>query len=157
MNLASAHVIALASALALLALTGCASAPRQSDLEAVRERAARYALEMKGRPYRYGGSTPSGFDCSGLVHYSYARAGVQLPRTTEDLRRASREISRRQLRPGDLLFFNQEGKRASHVAIYLGDSRFVHAPSSGKHVSVADLNDRYWSRHLESMRRPRFD
>lgn len=140
-----------------LALGACSSAPRQADPEAVGERAARYALQMKGKPYRYGGNSPRGFDCSGLVYYSYARAGAQVPRSTEGLLGASRTISRRGLRPGDLLFFNQEGKRASHVAIYLGGNRFVHAPSTGKRVSVANMNDRYWQRHLESARRPRLD
>lgn len=151
------RVFGLASALAIVALTGCSSAPRQGDPEAVGERAARYALQMKGRPYRYGGNTPSGFDCSGLVHYSYSRAGARLPRSTQGLLSASRPVPTRGLRPGDLLFFNQEGKRASHVAIYLGNARFVHAPSTGKRVSVADMNDAYWRRHLESARRPRFE
>lgn len=157
-QLASARrVMGLAAALAVLALTGCSSAPRQPEPQAVGERAARYALEMQGKPYRYGGHTPSGFDCSGLVYYSYARAGARLPRSTERLLSASRPVSTRGLRPGDLLFFNQEGKRASHVAIYLGGSRFVHAPSTGKRVSVANLNDAYWRRHFESARRPLLD
>ena len=145
---------ALLIVIALLA--ACSSTPRR-DGPGVGERAAKYAFEMKGTPYRYGGSSPRGFDCSGLVYYSYARAGARLPRSTEGLRGSSRAVSRRALRPGDLLFFNQEGKRASHVAIYLGNERFVHAPSTGKRVSIANINDRYWRRHLESVRRPRLD
>lgn len=151
------RVLGLTSALAILALAGCSSAPRHADPDVIGERAARYALEMKGKPYRYGGDAPSGFDCSGLVQYSYRRAGARLPRSTEGLLRASRSVSTRALRPGDLLFFNQEGKRASHVAIYLGNARFVHAPSTGKRVSVANMNDAYWRRHFESARRPRVD
>lgn len=138
----------------LLALTGCSTLPRQSaDSAAVGERAAEYALDMKGRPYRYGGNTPRGFDCSGLIQYSYARAGVQLPRSTGGLWRFSSRISTSRLRPGDLLFFNQQGKRSSHVAMYIGRGRFVHAPSTGKRVSVGNVNSRYWHRHLDSARR----
>ncbi|HEX7043754.1 MAG TPA: C40 family peptidase [Burkholderiales bacterium] len=141
-------------ALVLLALTGCASAPRPAEPDVIGARAARYALEMQGKPYRYGGSSPRvGFDCSGLVHYSYARAGAAVARTTDALYRSSRRIPTARLRPGDLLFFNQQGKRASHVGIYLGDKRFVHAPSGGKRVSVGSLAKPYWRRHLESARR----
>ena len=93
---------------------------------------------MQGKPYRYGGSTPVGFDCSGLIQYSYARAGVKVPRSTEDLLEASRTIAKRQLRPGDLVFFHQDSKRSSHVGLYIGNDRFVHAPSTGKTVSVAE-------------------
>ncbi len=109
---------------------------------------------MVGVPYRYGGSSPRGFDCSGLVQYSYARAGARIPRSTKAQRARSHPVSRRQLRRGDLLFFNQEGKRASHVGIYLGNNRFVHAPSSGKSVYVADITDPYWRRHFHEARRP---
>lgn len=109
---------------------------------------------MQGKPYRYGGNTPRGFDCSGLVQYSYSLAGIDLPRNTEGLWKYSGAIATRNLRPGDLLFFNQEGKRSSHVAIYVGRERFVHAPSTGKRVSVGSLQSAYWRRHLESARRP---
>jgi len=109
---------------------------------------------MQGKPYRYGGNTPRGFDCSGLVQYSYSLAGIDLPRSTEGLWKYSSAIATRNLQPGDLLFFNQEGKRSSHVAIYVGRERFVHAPSTGKRVSIGNLDSAYWRRHLESVRRP---
>lgn len=147
----------LAAGFAVLTLAGCSSVPRYSAPDVIGERAARYALEMKGKPYRYGGNTPHGFDCSGLVQYSYARAGAQVPRTTGALWKASHRVSTRQLRTGDLLFFNQNGKRSSHVAIYLGNDRFVHAPATGKNVSLAHLNDPYWRRHFQGARRPRID
>lgn len=144
--------------LTLAFLSACSTtASRHADGEAVGERAAHYALSMQGKPYRYGGHTPQGFDCSGLVSYSYAQAGVKLPRSTEGLRGNSTSVSQRQLRPGDLLFFTQEGKRSSHVGLYLGDERFVHAPSTGKNVAVASMNDPYWRRHFEGARRPRID
>jgi cell wall-associated NlpC family hydrolase len=106
--------------------------------EVTAKSAADVALEQIGRPYKYGGSSPAGFDCSGLVHYSYARSGKRVPRTTGDLWRQSAPVAEDALRIGDVLFFNIEGKM-SHVGMYLGDGRFVHAPSSGKRVGVASL------------------
>jgi cell wall-associated NlpC family hydrolase len=148
------HQLSLAAfGLILLALGGCSSAPKQAAPD-VGASAARHALEMQGKPYRAGGSSPRGFDCSGLVQYSYARANMRLPRSTEDQWASSRAIPRKEIRPGDLLFFNEEGKRYSHVAIYVGNSRFVHAPSSGKRVSTASLTDRYWSQSFAGARRP---
>lgn len=139
--------------LVVLALAGCASAPKQTGADAGAS-AARHALEMRGKPYRPGGNSPRGFDCSGLVQYSYAQVNLRLPRRTEDQWASSRAVSRKEIRPGDLLFFHQEGKRNSHVAIYVGDGRFVHAPSSGKQVSTANLTDRYWTQHFAGARRP---
>lgn len=143
------------SVLITVALVSCASQPTRSpsDDVSINLSAARYALQVVGAPYRYGGNTPRGFDCSGLVQYSYARAGVMIPRTTREQRRHSHAVSRQHLRPGDLLFFNQLGKRGSHVGLYLGDQRFVHAPASGKVVHVSTLTDPYWQRHLLEVRR----
>lgn len=150
------RALALSGTLVLALLAGCATDPREpNEAPALGSLAARNALAMQGKPYRYGGNNPQGFDCSGLVQYSYAKAGVKLPRSTEALWKASRSITLRDARPGDLLFFTQLGKRSSHVALYIGDSRFVHAPSTGKTVYVADLNDDYWRRHFEGVRRPR--
>ena len=108
---------------------------------------------MVGKPYRYGGNTPRGFDCSGLVQYSYGRVGVKLPHGTNSLRRESHAVSRRNLKRGDLVFFTQKGRKSSHVAIYIGHNRFVHAPSSGKHVYVAGFDDPYWRKHFAEARR----
>ena len=108
---------------------------------------------MVGKPYRYGGATPAGFDCSGLVLFSYQQAGLKLPRETEQQRKASREIRVSSLRRGDLVFFDQEGKKNSHVGIYLGDGTFVHAPSSGKRVRTDRLDSPYWKKHLSEARR----
>ena len=107
-------------------------------------RAAAVALQQVGVPYLYGGSTTGGFDCSGLVQYSYSRAGKSVPRTTSQLWSASSTVRREDLQVGDLLFFNIEGKM-SHVGMYIGEQRFVHAPSSGRTVTVGKLTSPYYS------------
>jgi murein DD-endopeptidase len=116
--------------------------------------AVRVALDMVGTPYVWGGNTPRGFDCSGLVQYSYTLAGLELPRVTIKQRSASRAVSRKQLRPGDLLFFHIEGKRYSHIGIYIGDGQFVHAPRTGKFVTTASLSNPYWRKFFGGARRP---
>ena len=108
---------------------------------------------MVGKPYRYGGNSPRGFDCSGLVYYSYRQAGFTVPRSTETQRAHSHKVSLSRLARGDLLFFDQQGRSSSHVGIYLGGNRFVHAPSSGKRVRVDSLSESYWQRHLVDARR----
>ena len=143
-------------------LSGCSSAMRweeggnqaadrvpatSSSATGARHAAANTAVDMIGKPYRYGGASPKGFDCSGLVQYSYASAGLKAPRTSRDQYSAATPISLTDAEPGDLLFFRYDQK-ISHVAIYLGDERFVHAPSSGKQVSVASLKDPHYQRHF---------
>jgi cell wall-associated NlpC family hydrolase len=149
-------------AIAILALAGCSSTPQKAPVAGsgstrptadIAGQAAGYAQTMIGKPYRYGGTSPKGFDCSGLVFYSYKQAGVALPHSTEKQRSAARSIKMAELRRGDLLFFNQEGKKYGHVAIYVGDGRFVHAPSSGKSVRSDRLDTPYWKKHLSEARR----
>ncbi|MDH3211320.1 MAG: C40 family peptidase [Myxococcales bacterium] len=114
-----------------------------------RANVARTAVSMIGAPYRYGGKSPSGFDCSGLVFYSYAKAGFSgLPRTASALERRARPIPLAELQPGDLLFFDLIGKKTAHVAIYVGDRTFVHAPSGGKQVEKVDFDHVYWGPRL---------
>ncbi len=107
------------------------------------------ARQQLGRAYRYGGSSPeSGFDCSGLVHYSYQQAGLAVPRTSKEQYRQARPVSRRHLQAGDLIFFrNRYGSFVSHVGIYLGNGEFIHAPSSGKKVAIKRLDTPYWKKH----------
>ncbi|MFQ5994270.1 MAG: C40 family peptidase [Acidiferrobacterales bacterium] len=140
-------------------VVACAHRPPQTRSQEVdvSTAAARYAFKLVGAPYRYGGATPQGFDCSGLVHYSFGRAGVIVPRTTREQRRSSRRLSDARVRPGDLLFFTQNGKRASHVGLYIGDNQFVHAPSTGKSVHVSRLDNAYWRRHFVEARRFELD
>lgn len=106
-------------------------------------RAVHVADAQLGVPYRYGGNSPAGFDCSGLVQYAYGMAGIDVPRTTGEQLRYARPVSLANLRPGDLVFFRFSWK-PSHVGIYAGDGRFIHAPSSGKEVSYARLDDPFW-------------
>jgi cell wall-associated NlpC family hydrolase len=141
--------------LAACASTGVSRAPEvRLDVAAhVADRAAAHAATMVGKPYRFGGASPAGFDCSGLVQFSYRQAGLALPHNTEAQRRFSQPVRLAGLRRGDLLFFDQEGKKSSHVGIYLGDGRFVHAPSSGKVVRSDRLDSPYWKKHLSEARR----
>ncbi|MDH3266250.1 MAG: C40 family peptidase [Gammaproteobacteria bacterium] len=119
------------------------SVVQPSQRNALGDRAAAIALQQLGTPYRYGGNNPNGFDCSGLVHYSYAKVGKNIPRTTSGQWTRLRPVDDRYLQAGDLLFFNIAGKM-SHVGIYLGQGEFVHAPSSGKVVSVESLASDYY-------------
>lgn len=136
----------------LLGGAGCSSSPAVGN--GVGERAATVALGQVGTPYRYGGSTPSGFDCSGLVHYAYASAGLNIPRTTAGLWSDLAPVPERDMRSGDLLFFSIDGKM-SHVGLYIGKGQFVHAPSSGKRVSVESLGSRYYKNAFVRAGRPR--
>lgn len=133
---------------ALLLSAGCATTsstqprsvtvPTSAPAASLGSRAAAMALEQLGVPYRYGGSSPRGFDCSGLVHYAYRRVGRAVPRTTGELWARAAPIDMRKVAPGDLLFFRFDGKM-SHVGLYVGNGRFVHAPSSGRVVTVESL------------------
>ncbi len=167
-------------ALSVLVLGGCAAAPRLdarpparepgtprapvelteraiSEISSGRARElALHALSYIGVPYRYGGSSPeTGFDCSGLVHYVYSRgAGMVLPRTTEALSEIGAPITVEELATGDLVFFDTLRKPYSHVGIYLGDQRFIHAPATGGYVELVDLRTRYWQNRFSGARRP---
>lgn len=112
----------------------------QDDSPRPAAQAVNYATGMIGVPYRWGGATPAGFDCSGLVYYTFHKAGVSVPRTSQEQYHAARPVPLSMALPGDLVFFGRRG-RISHVGIYLGDKRFVHAPETGRNVSVAHLDD----------------
>lgn len=114
-----------------------------------------YALQLIGVPYKHGGNDPdTGLDCSGLVDYVFAQvADIVLPRTVLAMSRVGERIRRSRLRPGDLVFFHTRRSRYSHVGIYIGDSRFVHAPRPGATVEVSELSDSYWRRHFSGARR----
>lgn len=113
------------------------------------------ALAHLGAPYRYGSDDPSrGFDCSGLVRRVFRDAlGVELPRRSDEIGRAGHAVERQRLQPGDLVFFNTLGRAFSHVGIYIGDGRFVHAPARRGQVRVDALDERYWSARFDGARR----
>ena len=152
---AQAPSLAMALGLVIAFLVGCASTPpseRPASLphgaspKAVRSTVVDTTREMLGVRYRYGGGSPEeGFDCSGLVAYSYRRAGVHgLPRSARDLEQRATPISLDALQPGDLLFFRLGGIKTTHVAVYEGNRHFIHAPSSGKGVERVGFDHVYW-------------
>lgn len=114
-----------------------------------------HAMGLVGTPYRYGGNTPQGgFDCSGLIAYVFQNsAGLAPPRTVNRLQYWGQPVSRQQLRTGDVVLLAQRNE-VTHAGIYVGDDRFVHAPSSGGEVRLDDLRSSYWSRWQTQFRRP---
>jgi cell wall-associated NlpC family hydrolase len=124
-----------------------------ADLETPGALALATALDLRGVRYRLGGSDPSGFDCSGLVQYVFARQGIALPRDVRRQFGVGYEIATAEVRPGDLLFFNTESDGASHVGIALDGQSFVHAPNSRGVVRVERLSSSYWSQRLLGARR----
>jgi cell wall-associated NlpC family hydrolase len=116
------------------------------------------ALALIGVNYKYGSDSPDrGFDCSGLVSHVFREvAGVVLPRNSQSLSKVGAKVEKTELQPGDLVFFNTRRRAFSHVGIYIGDARFVHAPSRGGEVAISDLQDRYWKTHYNGARRVSF-
>lgn len=146
--------------LALL-LTACGTTPPQQVRVAASEQGsevALYALGLIGTGYRFGGKNPqAGLDCSGMVSYIYRHAaGVNVSGSAADIARRGREIPRSGVRPGDLIFFNTMNRSFSHVGIYIGDARFVHAPSTNGRVRIDRLDNRYYAQRYE-MTRSYFD
>lgn len=151
------------SALGPLALTNAeAATPAAPSATAVpsavwhsaRDLAA-YALGLIGVDYRFGGTTPErGLDCSGLVRYVFQQVtGVTLPRTSQELSRIGDKVSLADLEPGDLVFFNTRRLQFSHVGIYIGEDRFIHAPRRGGEVEIVTLSREYWRKHFDGARR----
>ncbi|TDF63699.1 C40 family peptidase [Cupriavidus sp. L7L] len=153
---------------AALLLAACASSPPSRhgslprtpgkpmiDPSAGLEEISIQAMSLVGTPYRYGGNTPdAGFDCSGLVRYVVSRAAsVDLPRTTEAMGTRGTTLDRSEVASGDLVFFNTTGRANSHVGIYVGQNRFVHAPSSGGTVRLEDMGKPYWASRYNGARR----
>ena len=114
-----------------------------------------YAQSLIGTPYKYGGHSPdSGFDCSGFVSHVFSHTlDINLPRNTAEISTQGKAVRSNELRAGDLVFFNTLHTRFSHVGIYLGDFRFIHAPSSGGSVRIENMRDRYWRRSYNGARR----
>ncbi len=129
------------------ALNGSAAKPQTTG-----EKIVSTAKQHLGVPYLWGGSTPKGFDCSGLVQYVFAQCGISMPRTTKQQWTVGKEISRSQLEIGDLVFFaNTYTTGISHIGIYVGDGQFIHA-SSSKGVILSSLSNTYWASHYYGAR-----
>jgi cell wall-associated NlpC family hydrolase len=117
-----------------------------------------HAISQTGVKYKYGGINPdSGFDCSGFVRYVFQQAAnLTLPHGARAISQVGTKISKDELQPGDLVFFNTLRSVTSHVGIYVGNNRFIHSPSAGGTISVTDMNDAYWAkrytgaRHIEA-------
>ena len=128
-------------------------ADRQTDSDS--SDFAEAALSFLGTKYRYGGSGPeTGFDCSGLVGYAAEKSlGLKLPRQSAELAKEGESVNRSELQKGDLVFFNTRGARFSHVGIYIGNNKFVHAPRTGAVVRVEDMSVSYWNKRYNGARR----
>lgn len=117
------------------------------------------ALSLSGIPYRSGGSNPqTGFDCSGFVRYVFNQAAnIALPASAKNIAHVGKVVDKNALHPGDLVFFNTLQSTYSHVAIYLGDQNFIHAPSKGGVVRIDRMDSQYWTKHFEGARRIKID
>lgn len=113
------------------------------------------ALSLTGIQYKYGGNNPAtGFDCSGFVRYVFHNAAnLTLPPTARAISQIGKSVKKDELQPGDLVFFNTLKKAFSHVGIYIGDNKFIHAPSTGKTVRVESMQDNYWASRFEGGQR----
>ena len=117
------------------------------------------AMGLLGVPYKRGGmSEEKGFDCSGFVRHMFEKSvGLVLPRRAEEQAKVTEEINRSELKPGDLVFFNTMKRTFSHVGIYVGDGKFIHAPRPGKAVRVDDMREAYWQKRFNGARRVQSD
>jgi len=133
----------LALSIACSAFAGSASAA--TELETAVDK-------LIGIDYKYGGTTTSGFDCSGYTGYVFEKLGIDLPRRSVDQATVGVKVAKNELRPGDLVFFNTDGKGISHVGIYMGDGTFSHS-SSSRGVSISRMDDSYYSKRYVTARR----
>ena len=134
-------------------LAGEAAAPEVGAVTADGLEVCRLAMEHLGTPYRYGGSTVKGFDCSGFARFIYKKVGVELPRSSVEQARYAHHVPKDELRVGDLLCFNNGRGRISHVGIYIGHGDFIHSTSTGGRVQIDSLDEPWWTKSLETIRR----
>ncbi len=132
-------------------LAACATTQRVPELRVEQGRTvAAVAAALVGTPYRFGGTDARGFDCSGLAVFAYERAGISIPRTAAEQKRAARPVPLRDLLPGDLVFFRIGARHVDHVGIYVGRGRFIHAPRSDALVSYGSLVNGFYRKHIVS-------
>jgi cell wall-associated NlpC family hydrolase len=144
----------------ILLLGACASTKEpvlthESGSSAVVRKLTSYAYTLIGTPYKFGGYSPkTGFDCSGFVDYVFRHSGnVSLPHNAHQISRYGLSVKSSQLREGDLVFYDTNNEAYSHVGIYLGNNRFIHAPSSGGSVRTENMREHYWRTHYNGARR----
>lgn len=149
------HLFLLCGWLCLVPLQAPASTAPSA---AARESPLAYALRALGTRYRYGGNSPeTGFDCSGLIAHAFAQSsGVLLPHNAQAQSRAGRPVRRQDLAPGDLVFYNTRNRSFSHVGMYIGNGRFIHAPKPGSRVRLESLDTPYWQSRFNGARRVAF-
>lgn len=133
-----------------------AQSPPVKPTSRLRRLLADFSMSLRHIRYQSGGRDPStGFDCSGFVRYVFRHgAGAELPSDSASQYRTGKLVARQDMKTGDLVFFRVKGKRISHVGIYLGKGRFIHAPSKGKAVSISRLDEGYWSKRFAGAKRP---
>lgn len=153
-----ACAVLLLALLPLSALAEEGSAPPATTADTMFGQAqelALRALSFIGVRYKWGGNSPdTGFDCSGLIRHVYTQVtGKSLPGNAKEISQVGENIDRSELQPGDLVFFNTLRRPFSHVGIYLGESRFVHAPSRGGKVEIVDMSENYWQKRYNGARR----
>ena len=112
------------------------------------------AMSLIGLSYRFGGNSPTqGLDCSGFMQYIFKRSmGITLPRTSAEMATVGQQVDRANLKPGDMVFFGSGG-RVSHVGMYIGNDRFIHAPRTGKRIEITSLSGKYWNARYATARR----
>ena len=133
------------TAVAVLTVVALFGATPEAEASSYQTKAVTEAKKNLGVKYLWGGTTPRGFDCSGFVKYSYAKAGKTLPRTAAEMHRTGKAVNQSAMKPGDLMFFAQsKASRPSHVALYLGNGKMIHAETYYNKVVVGSINDRYW-------------
>jgi cell wall-associated NlpC family hydrolase len=132
-----------------LLFVGCGSKKPTSGLGM---EVARTAHKYIGTPYKYGGRSPAGFDCSGLVWYIYKQYGINLPNASYKQAFAGVKVNRNEMVPGDLVFFQTKGQ-VHHVGLYVGGNKMIHAPGAGKKVVKTSLKDKYYRSHYATARR----
>lgn len=140
----------LLCSVALLMLCSCVSIKTggiSADSGWIRESIVKFARSALNTEYKYSGSGPDGgFDCSGLTQYAYEQSGIKIDRTASSQYRKAKKIEKKELLPGDLVFFSTYGPGVTHVGIFIGGNSFIHAPSRGKRVEIADMENAYWKK-----------
>jgi cell wall-associated NlpC family hydrolase len=147
----------------ILLFSACASTPPAEKPSVISESSASIdvvmvAMSLAETPYRYGGhSIETGFDCSSFVGHVYKNSvGIELPRSSQELSQVGKLLDRSQLQAGDLVFFNTQHRANSHVGIYVGEGKFVHAPRTGARIRVENMNENYWLSRYNGARRITF-